>query len=96
MRKLLIFDPDERLTVEEALNHPYLALLHDVDAEPICSDIEIDNFGFDLQHGANFSKEDIKFLICKEIARFNPDLQVKFPTELQAFGSPGHLRSQSF
>ena len=28
LEKLLKFDPDKRYTVEQALSHPYLALLH--------------------------------------------------------------------
>ena len=32
--KLLQFDPKKRMTVEEALNHPYLESYHDVEDEP--------------------------------------------------------------
>lgn len=28
LKKLLMFDPSKRITVEEALNHPYLQALH--------------------------------------------------------------------
>ena len=28
LKKLLIFDPDKRITVNQALSHPYLADLH--------------------------------------------------------------------
>jgi len=28
LRKLTVFDPQHRITVEEALKHPYLAALH--------------------------------------------------------------------
>ena len=34
MEKMLQFDPRKRITVEEALKHPYLAALHDASAEP--------------------------------------------------------------
>lgn len=33
--KMLVFDPRKRITVIEALNHPYLAMLHDESLEPI-------------------------------------------------------------
>ena len=36
--KMLAFDPSNRITVEEALSHPYLASLHDVDDEPSASE----------------------------------------------------------
>ena len=35
---MLAFDPSNRITVEEALSHPYLASLHDVDDEPSASE----------------------------------------------------------
>ena len=33
LEKLLAFDPVERITVEEALSHEYLAAYHDADDE---------------------------------------------------------------
>ena len=37
LKKLLRFNPNKRLTAEEALNHPYVAKFHDPDNEPVCS-----------------------------------------------------------
>lgn len=37
MRKLLAFDPDDRLPAGVALEHPYLVQFHDVSDEPSCS-----------------------------------------------------------
>jgi serine/threonine protein kinase len=34
LERLLAFDPAERITVEEALEHPYLAIWHDPNDEP--------------------------------------------------------------
>jgi serine/threonine protein kinase len=45
MSKLLEFKPERRITVEEALNHPYFKELHDITDE-LTSDKEID-FSFD-------------------------------------------------
>ncbi|ERM96499.1 hypothetical protein AMTR_s00001p00260820 [Amborella trichopoda] len=42
VEKMLVFDPSKRITAtsllafEEALAHPYLASLHDIDDEPVC------------------------------------------------------------
>lgn len=36
MERLLTFDPSERITVEEALEHPYLSVWHDPSDEPLC------------------------------------------------------------
>ena len=32
--KMLVFDPSERISVEDALAHPYLAKLHAAEDEP--------------------------------------------------------------
>lgn len=34
LTRMLAMDPSERITVEEALRHPYMADLHDPDDEP--------------------------------------------------------------
>ena len=36
LRKLLVFNPDKRITAEEALAHPYVAQFHDPATEPVC------------------------------------------------------------
>lgn len=35
IKKILVYDPDKRLTVDEALKHPFLAELHCPDDEPV-------------------------------------------------------------
>ena len=37
MHKLLQFNPDKRLTAEEALQHPYVAQFHNPDDEPVAA-----------------------------------------------------------
>ncbi len=46
--RMLVFDPTKRITVEEALEHPYLASLHDVSDEPVCPTPF--TFDFDADH----------------------------------------------
>ena len=41
---MLAFDPNQRITVEEALAHPYLAQYHNPAWEPACEHF---NFDFD-------------------------------------------------
>lgn len=41
LSKMLILDPARRITVEQALEHPYLASLHDVNMEPL-ADTHVD------------------------------------------------------
>lgn len=54
--------------VDEALCHPYLSSLHDINDEPICSR----PFNFDFEH-SSCTEEHIKELIWKESVKFNPD-----------------------
>lgn len=35
LSKMLVLDPEKRITVDEALQHPYLASLHDPNLEPV-------------------------------------------------------------
>jgi serine/threonine protein kinase len=36
LAKMLNFDPAKRITCEQALEHPYLAVWHDPTDEPVC------------------------------------------------------------
>lgn len=38
LEKMLTFDPQKRVTVDEALQHPYLSIWHDPADEPICTE----------------------------------------------------------
>ncbi|XP_020548514.1 mitogen-activated protein kinase homolog MMK2 isoform X2 [Sesamum indicum] len=68
LEKMLVFDPHRRITVDEALCHPYLAPLHDINEEPVCAR----PFVFDFEQ-PSFTEENIKELIWRESVRFNPD-----------------------
>jgi serine/threonine protein kinase len=35
LSRMLVFDPSRRITVDDALRHPYLAALHDASDEPV-------------------------------------------------------------
>lgn len=56
--------------VEGALAHPYLASLHDISDEPVCSM----PFSFDFEQHA-LSEEQMKDLIYQEALAFNPEYQ---------------------
>ena len=47
MRKLLCYDPAERLSAVEALAHPYFKDLHDIKNEPDNARIEYFDFEFE-------------------------------------------------
>ncbi|XP_073135527.1 mitogen-activated protein kinase 4-like isoform X2 [Henckelia pumila] len=59
--KLLKFDPSQRITVDEALSHPYLSSLHDINDEPICSK----PFSFEFEQ-PSIMEENIRELIWRE------------------------------
>ncbi|KAL2328675.1 hypothetical protein Fmac_022102 [Flemingia macrophylla] len=66
--KMLVFDPSKRITVEEALNHPYMASLHEINEEPICPT----PFIFDFEQTI-LNEEDIKDLIWRESLNFSQE-----------------------
>ncbi|KAJ8620906.1 hypothetical protein MRB53_029435 [Persea americana] len=70
VERMLTFDPTKRITVEEALAHPYLARLHDIADEPICS--EPFSFEFELRP---LDEAQMKELIYREALSFNPGFE---------------------
>ena len=45
---MLRVDPSKRITVDDALKHPYLVELHDPEDEPIAD--RLDPYDFDFDH----------------------------------------------
>ncbi|KAF8379575.1 hypothetical protein HHK36_029016 [Tetracentron sinense] len=68
LEKMLVFDPNKRITVDEALCHPYLSSLHDINDEPVCPM----PFSFDFEQ-PSFTEDNIKELIWRESVKYNPD-----------------------
>ncbi|CAI9598284.1 unnamed protein product, partial [Staurois parvus] len=66
LSKMLRFDPRERISVCEALRHPFLSKYHDPDDEPEC--VPAFDFDFDKQI---LTKEQIKEAIVAEIDSFH-------------------------
>ncbi|KAF8825983.1 putative MAP kinase [Lentinula edodes] len=71
LNKTLTFDPKKRMTVEEALEHPYVAAYHDADDEPAANSLSPDYFQFDLEK-EQLSKDDLKKLLYDEVMSFQP------------------------
>jgi len=64
LEKLLAFNPEDRITVEEALLHPYLEELHCEEDEPICDTFDASAFYWEY---LKLTKEDLRVLIEEEI-----------------------------
>lgn len=62
LEKMLAFNPSKRMTVEEALRHPYLADLHDSDEEPVSHE----TIAFEFED-AELSFDEMKRLLLEEL-----------------------------
>jgi len=64
LTRMLCFDPAKRVTCDEALSHPYLAVWHDPSDEPVCQSPF--DFGFEEED----SIDGMKRLIVDEVNAF--------------------------
>ncbi|XP_039118450.1 mitogen-activated protein kinase homolog MMK1-like [Dioscorea cayenensis subsp. rotundata] len=70
VEKMLTFNPSQRITVEDALAHPYFASLHDTSDEPVC----MTPFSFDFEQHV-ITRDHVKELIYREALALNPEYQ---------------------
>lgn len=64
LAKLLAFDPNRRISVDDALEHPYLAVWHDPSDEPVCDSVF--DFSFEYIEDAN----ELRRVILDEVLNF--------------------------
>jgi serine/threonine protein kinase len=70
--KMLVFNPHKRISVDEALAHPYLKTLHNVKSETDCKRM------FDFEFEKNeMTKDVIQEFMWQEIQHFRPELRGK-------------------
>lgn len=62
--RMLAFDPASRISVEEALEHPYLHIWHDASDEPSCP--QTFDFAFEVVEDV----QDMRKMILEEVKRF--------------------------
>uniref|UniRef100_A0A7S3MV57 mitogen-activated protein kinase n=1 Tax=Strombidium inclinatum TaxID=197538 RepID=A0A7S3MV57_9SPIT len=70
LKKMLTYDPEDRITVEEALKHKYLKQLSCPEDEPTTEPVSAFDFDFEKY---SLSKEDFKDLIYEEIMLYHSD-----------------------
>ncbi|SCU93883.1 LAFA_0F18712g1_1 [Lachancea sp. 'fantastica'] len=78
LEKMLALDPQKRITVEEALEHPYLSIWHDPSDEPVCS--EKFDFGFEAVN----EMDELKRMILEEVQDFRQFVRQPLIEEEQA------------
>ena len=71
LRRLLSFDPSQRITCDEALEHPYLAVWHDPNDEPVCAN----KFDFSFEQVDDI--EGMKKLILQEVISFRREVRIQ-------------------
>lgn len=80
--KMLAFDPSSRISVEQALEHPYLHIWHDASDEPDCPT----TFNFDFEVVEDVGQ--MRSMILDEVMRFR-QLVRTVPGQGGAGGAPG-------
>ena len=90
--KMLVFDPASRITVEEALSHPYLASLHDVSDEPSASG----PFEFSFE-GEAMTEERVRTLVHAELTEYHDEIrrEEEERAEKSRGGGAGSVRTKS-
>jgi mitogen-activated protein kinase 7 len=68
--QMLAFDPSSRISVEAALEHPYLHIWHDASDEPGCPT----TFNFDFEVVEDVG--DMRKMILDEVARFRQQVRI--------------------
>jgi len=68
LEQMLVFDPSKRISAADALAHPYMEALHNVNDEPVA-----EPFGFDFEK-AGVTERDLKRMIWEQMAHHHPEV----------------------
>jgi len=63
LMRMLEFDPDKRITIQQALEHPYMSKLHQEDDEPTGTAVSDYDFDFEMY---SLKINEFKTLIYEE------------------------------
>ncbi|EEP82041.1 mitogen-activated protein kinase MKC1 [Uncinocarpus reesii 1704] len=72
--RMLAFDPSSRISVEEALEHPYLQIWHDASDEPVCK-IPFDFLHFEVVEDVH----EMRKMILDEVVGFRAHVRQTHP-----------------
>lgn len=73
LSKLLVFNPDKRITVEEALDHPYIADFHKIEDEIICEK----KISIPMDDNQKFSLDQYRTKLYDEILKRKMEIRKK-------------------
>jgi len=88
VKKMLMFDPTKRITIEEALAHPYMKKLHVPDDEPSGKPVSRFDFDFELY---SLKTPEYKELIYDEIMLYHNEASVDSYLEMKKDHPDGYL-----
>jgi len=83
LEKMLVLNPANRISVDEALNHPYLKALHNPATEYVCKE----PFDFQFEQNPEMTKDALRELVWDQVLHFRPDkkpLRDKFVENVSA------------
>jgi len=89
--KMLQFDPRKRISVQDALENPYLGTYHDPGNEPVAKTLFTADF-----EDIKMTKEKLRRLVWSEIQRFHPNLQDDGSLAPTGSGSGGAPQAKRF
>jgi mitogen-activated protein kinase 1/3 len=75
LSKMLSFDPSSRISIDAALEHPFLTSLHNADDEPVADF----TFSFDFEN-EELSREKVRELIWDELRTYHPSIAESPPS----------------
>jgi len=71
LEKMLVFDPRGRISIDEALEHPYLSDLHDENEVPVAK--EMFNLDFEKDYKGEIPKHMLQRLIFDDMICYHPE-----------------------
>lgn len=83
LEQILRWDPDRRISVFDAIKHPYLEVLHCPDDEPTREPLNIDDFEFDRR---KLTVATLRGEIFREALWYHPELLESFVDEVSPHG----------
>jgi mitogen-activated protein kinase 7 len=83
--RMLAFDPSSRISVEQALEHPYLQIWHDASDEPDCPT----TFNFDFEVVEDVG--EMRKMILDEVYRFRQQVRTVPGAQQPGGGAPGQI-----